>query len=959
MRKQRKFNTLAVSIAAGSSLLLAACGGGSNSATTGGGQNLTGAPISAKSSPSLFSSSNCLSGGVTLTGTAWWVNATVDIKNACNSDQSLAGTTISFTAQDANGKPIQVGTLNNWWFNDTSYQLAFMAGNGNQQIANITAADVGKLAVPANQTLTFQGGFQLFGSEFESDIAKATFTINGASPAPTPTPTPTPTPAPVTTGSLNVVVDTSAAGCTGTTTCNGLNVNVTNSAGTSVANFTVPAASLGGTYTQPITNLNAGSYTVAGSTIASTTVTYTPNATPSITAGNTSDVTITYARSVVTTGKATISLASVVPNYTGNLQVQILNTKASNAVVNSYTIKQGGSFTTEDLPTSDSTHAYVVKMTTGIADPLQGLYYVESGLPALKITKGQTTSLAVPMKASTIAKKNVTVAISGMSTGDTAGVTFSDAANKYSYVNYTNLANSSPVYKIESGLNLGTSVAASGNSYVTNPITNTDIVSAAKTITAKFVPSVTPTPTPTPSPTPAPSADKVVTVYLLIDSPAQLKQYTDDLNRVSKVNFNRVIFSFVKPTLTNYVSGSLANTGIMNYFNAGDGQGVAAFNQLKAAVALSKAKNIQAFLSVGGWNYSCNYAVYGDKCGAAATEANGIHYDWFPDPSDATQAATAKTSYENVIKLTNDLGMQGIDLDAEEFWHADKYAVSWKPGSTGEWSTDIAKGINAAGGPTYANLVQYGGGAATSSGPAIMPKTVEKMAAIMHALEDNPNAKNLMFSTAAPPVGARPITGFVYGDNAADIYTKGGVWWMGNLKGLWYNLADKDKAIVDRFDSIGLMTYDLCGDSATTCAPYGGGPLDLAGQVGAYMKDYTNWLKSTTPSAASLTVDQNGKVAFLPAKYNISSKIQFGFEVNQPAYPQNVSGQLQLTNALVDSITAQQKDSGGVIIWQMYSKQNTAANGTTSKYTMNQSCKTFLANDSRYDCNADFPSAAQ
>ena len=48
------------------------------------------------------------------------------------------------------------------------------------------------------------------------------------------------------------------------------------------------------------------------------------------------------------------------------------------------------------------------------------------------------------MKASTIAKKNVTVAISGMSTGDTAGVTFSDAANKYSYVNYAGLANSSP-----------------------------------------------------------------------------------------------------------------------------------------------------------------------------------------------------------------------------------------------------------------------------------------------------------------------------------------------------------------------------------------------------------------------------------------------------------------------------------------------------------------------------------
>lgn len=496
MRKQHKLNLLAVSIAAGSSLLLAACGGGSNSATTGGGQNLTGAPISAKSSPSLFSSSSCLSGSVNLTGTAWWVNATVDIKNVCNSDQSLAGTTISFTAQDANGKAIQVGTLNNWWFNGTSYQLAFMAGNGNQQIANITAADVGKLAVPANQTLTFQGGFQLFGSDFKSDIAKATFTINGASPAPTPTPTPspspsptpTPTPAPVTTGSLNVVVDTTDTDCKGTTTCNDLGITVTDTAGNILSFFKVPPGSLGGTYKQQINKLDGGSsYTVSGSTIPSTTVTYTPSATPSITAGNTSNVTITYARPVVTTGKATISLASVVPNYTGNLQVQILNTKASNTVVNSYTIKQGGSFTTEDLPTSDSSHAYVVKMTTGIADPLQGLYYVESGLPVLTITKAQTTSLVVPMKASSVAKKNVTVAISGMSTGDTAAVTFSDAANKYSYVNYTNLANSSPVYKIESGLNLGESVTASSNSYVVNPITNTAIINAATTISAAFM----------------------------------------------------------------------------------------------------------------------------------------------------------------------------------------------------------------------------------------------------------------------------------------------------------------------------------------------------------------------------------------------------------------------------------------------------------------------------------------
>ena len=116
-------------------------------------------------------------------------------------------------------------------------------------------------------------------------------------------------------------------------------------------------------------------------------------------------VTIKYDKTspVISTGSATISIANLVSAYAGDLQVQILNTKAANAVVNSYTIKQGASFATGDLPVTDSTHAYVVKMTTGIADPLQGSYYIESGLPTLAITAGNTTSLAIPMKDSTIA----------------------------------------------------------------------------------------------------------------------------------------------------------------------------------------------------------------------------------------------------------------------------------------------------------------------------------------------------------------------------------------------------------------------------------------------------------------------------------------------------------------------------------------------------------------------------
>ncbi|CAM2759522.1 Glycosyl hydrolases family 18 [Legionella steigerwaltii] len=451
--------------------------------------------------------------------------------------------------------------------------------------------------------------------------------------------------------------------------------------------------------------------------------------------------------------------------------------------------------------------------------------------------------------------------------------------------------------------------------------------------------------------------EKIVSVYLLLDKPEQLQQYVSDLTKLQKPNFNRVLFSFVRPTLNDYQTGSLADTGILGYFTDHDGKGAPAFNALKAAIKLSKEKNIQTFLSVGGWNYSCNFEVAQEACGPRSSAQTQVFYDWFPDPTnpDKVQAQKAKTSYTNLIKLANDLGVDGIDFDYEEMWHANQYAVTWGPSTDGEWSTGIARRILNAGGPTYNNFMKYG----TSSGSSfVMPKTIDKVDAILHALMDDPGAKYLKFATAAPPVGARPITGFVTGEKFPDIYTKGGLWWKGNLKGLWYNLMNKDQAVVSRFDTLGLMTYDLCGDNPAVCAPYVDGPLDLPGQVSAYMKDYTNWLQAETVSKPSLTIDNIGKVTFLPAKYHINAKIQFGFQVNQPAYPKNINGQLQLTNQLVNKILDQQKDSGGVIIWQMYSKQNTAVpDSTTVKYTINQSCKTFLANDNRYDCNADFPSA--
>ncbi len=507
----------------------------------------------------------------------------------------------------------------------------------------------------------------------------------------------------------------------------------------------------------------------------------------------------------------------------------------------------------------------------------------------------------------------------------------------------------------------GTKVSVNGVDQVSGVTSNdfsqpvTYTVTAEDNSTQSYTVTVSISPTPGPTP-PAPTADSVVSVYLLIDNLATLESYVSDLSKVDKVNFNRVIFSFVRPTIPNYTSGDLSNTGILGYFGTGDGNGVTAFNSLKSAISASRAKNIQTFISVGGWNYSCNYDVYGDKCGPSTDT-----YDWFPDPTDSTQATTATQSYNNIIKLANDLGVDGIDLDYEEFWHADKYAVKWN-GNPNAYS--VAKLIEANGGPTYANLTKFGD-ADTPPTPnvdtAMMPMTIDKLHAIISTLEGNSQASHLMFATAAPPVGARPIMGWLWGDGVENIVnTQGGVWYLGNLKGLWYNLTMMDKSAVDRFDSLGLMTYDLCGDNAQTCAPYTGAQLDLPSQVTAYVNDYSNWLKSTQVKDAHFEYPNTWSANFFPATFNINPKIQFGFEVNQPAYPKNVSGQLQLTKSLVTTILTQQATkTNGVIIWQMYSAPNDQVTGhATSNDTLNQSCNTFLKSDSRYDCNSTFPASA-
>jgi chitinase len=454
----------------------------------------------------------------------------------------------------------------------------------------------------------------------------------------------------------------------------------------------------------------------------------------------------------------------------------------------------------------------------------------------------------------------------------------------------------------------------------------------------------------------ATTSGNVISAYLLIESVADLQRYSTDLAATAKPNFNRLILSFVRPQFPTYTHGDLSNSGIMGHYQGQDASGVSDFNLLKAAVQQSQAKNISVFLSVGGWNYSCDYAgpSGGSACGPAPTSTSG--YDTFIDPT--TDPSLATTAYGNIDALANDLGADGVDIDYEEFWHADAHATDW---SCNPWTTSNGNAIKAAG-LSFANVVSNcsGSGSSGGSGPFYNGQTVIKFLAILNAFENSAQAKALKFSIAAGPVAATPITSFVYGDNTlSDVLTYGGVWWKGNLKGLLYSAASLNKAPIQKLDAIGVMTYDICGDATSMCQPYAGAAVDLASQVSTYMQMYTNWIGNKTASAAQLDVTVNGKVTLMQEKFALGNKLQFGVEINQPAYPAVGKGtQLPLTNALAQTLINQQASkSNGLIMWQLYSKENIAiADYAVVKNVLNMACTTFLAGDSRYNCSANFPS---
>lgn len=147
-----------------------------------------------------------------------------------------------------------------------------------------------------------------------------------------------------------------------------------------------------------------------------------------------------------------------------------------------------------------------------------------------------------------------------------------------------------------------------------------------------------------------------------------------------------------------------------------------------------------------------------------------------------------KDPYAGVVMLAKDLGCTGVDVDYEEFWHADMH----KLGDAGPWE---------------------------------LPQTVYKYAAVLKDIEINVDAiaPGMLISTAAGAVGGWA-----------------GNWWGGNMKSLLLNASTWYPDLIARVASTGgvnVMTYDLSDDESHYECPTPA-ICTLHDQVDFYMAQY-------------------------------------------------------------------------------------------------------------------------
>ena len=152
--------------------------------------------------------------------------------------------------------------------------------------------------------------------------------------------------------------------------------------------------------------------------------------------------------------------------------------------------------------------------------------------------------------------------------------------------------------------------------------------------------------------------------------------------------------------------------------------------------------------------------------------------------------------YRDVVHLAKELGCSGVDLDYEEFWHAD----------------------------TFKTVAQ---GGAAGTGPWELHQTSFKLAAILKDLSDGIDeiAPEMQLSVAAAAVGAW-----------------GGKWWGGNLKGTLLEVHAQFPSLLAKpiaANGINVMAYDLSDDQAFHECPTDQA-CTLDQQVAFYMGTYAS-----------------------------------------------------------------------------------------------------------------------
>lgn len=425
--------------------------------------------------------------------------------------------------------------------------------------------------------------------------------------------------------------------------------------------------------------------------------------------------------------------------------------------------------------------------------------------------------------------------------------------------------------------------------------------------------------------------------YATLDNLAELNKRIG----AQKSSFNKLVLSFVQPSLIDYQSNYLVCTGLFGYTcekghkNDNDEtrreKSRLDFTHLKEVIGSLKKSGVDTYIAVGGWNFSCipsYYDIASHNVNACGPENET--YDSFPNPNspdrfdNALSADAANKAYNNIVQLASDLDVTGIDIDYEEFWHADLNSYSWKltpdeisiPASNIEYiNTEMLTALGK-GEQVYNDNMTIKPGA--ESLPRMMQDTEKKLAAIIASISQSIAVikPELKLSLAAPATGGIPNMSANWGTNGHTAYTYGGAWWGGNLYGLIYNVALRHPSLINKLSSIGIMSYDL---SENDCGGDTNLPCDLAGQVEFYYSSFFNWLKSgdsLRPGHAIVKGAPNYAGASIqPIKLLISPSINVGFEVGKPA-----TGNLVLTKDMLNYISTQsiRHSSSGMIMWDLY-----------------------------------------